>query len=120
TVAGILARGTYRFLTGRPLADGELRTDATWTHRGTRALTARRPSKWHYLTKTERVAVRLAGAGGVTATGYGMLTDPAATTEILHVGGVSVGSAAAFGLAYKATDAALHLRHWHDWVWPLH
>lgn len=120
TALGTMARGTYRFLSGRPLYDGEDRTDATWTHKGTRSHGDRRASWWSYQTKTTRVGARLGGLSAVLASGYGLATDPAATLAGLHGGAVGLGSLGAGVAAFKATDACLAFTHNRDYVWPLH
>lgn len=120
TVAGMAVRGAFRFLSGRPLYDGENRTDATWTHRGTESYGIHRASWWHYQTKTLRVGVRVGTAASAVGVGYGLLTAPEMTVSGLHNGAVGVGTLAAGAVSYKATDKALAYRHDHDYVMPLH
>src|SRR3990172_849495 len=67
-----LPRIAYRLVSGRSL-DGVARTDATYLHPGTRALTETgRASRWAMLPGFKRQAVRLATLPvlAVTATGY--------------------------------------------------
>ncbi|MFJ4343617.1 MULTISPECIES: pRL2-11 [unclassified Streptomyces] len=112
---------SWRFLTGAPM-DGQPRTNATWTHRGTRTERedGRQAHRWDYLARLERAGYRVAGGAAVAGTGYGYAQDPTVTLEALQAGGFTVGSAASAWVGYRLMDGAVTWRHQRDWVWPLH
>lgn len=124
-VLGALATGlpkmAWRFGSGAPM-DGQPRTDATWTHRGTRTERedGRQAHRWDYLARLERAGYRWAGAAGVAGTGYAYSQDPTVTLECLQVGSFGAGTAASAWVGYRLMDGAVTWRHQRDWVWPLH
>nr|WP_173309157.1 pRL2-11 [Streptomyces sp. 44414] len=116
-----LPRTAWRFLSGSPM-DGKPRTDATWTHRGTRTERedGRQAHRWDYLARLERAGFRWAGSAAVGGTGYAYSQDPTMTLEVLQAGGFTTGSAATAWVGYRLMDGAVTWRHQRDWVWPLH
>ncbi|WP_121832186.1 pRL2-11 [Streptomyces sp. S1] len=116
-----LPRTAWRFLSGSPM-DGKPRTDATWTHRGTRTERedGRQAHRWDYLARLERAGFRWAGSAAVGGTGYAYTQDPTMTLEVLQAGGFTAGSAATAWVGYRLMDGAVTWRHQRDWVWPLH
>ncbi|RKN53597.1 pRL2-11, partial [Streptomyces klenkii] len=105
--------------TGAPL-DGKPRTDATWTHRGTRTLHKRAVRRWSHLTRLERMGARWAVTAGTGGTIYAYTQDPTATLACLEAGGLSTASVASAWLAFQGADGVLTWRHRQEWVWPLH
>ncbi|MFE0373716.1 pRL2-11 [Streptomyces tendae] len=118
---GAVPRTAWRFLSGSPM-DGKPRTDATWTHRGTRTERedGRQAHRWDYLARLERAGFRWAGSAAVGGTGYAYSQDPTVTLECLQAGGFTAGSAATAWVGYRLMDGAVTWRHQRDWVWPLH
>lgn len=85
-------RIAYRLVSGRPI-DGRARTDATYLHAGTRALTVTgRTTRWAMLPGYQRAAVRLgvpaAGYGAHTAYGLAPTYTTAAAATLAAVGAV--------------------------------
>lgn len=91
-------RIAYRYLSGRPL-DGLARTDATYLHAGTRALTVTgRASRWAMLPGWKRQAWRVGTPTVFSAAAWAYATHPALTTAsagtlagVATVRGVQVG-----------------------------
>lgn len=112
---------TWRYLSGSTL-DGEPRTNATWTHRGTRTERedGRRANRWDHLSRLERAGVRWVSTAATGGIGYAYVQDPAATLECLQAGGFTAGSAASAWVGYRLMDGAVTWKHQRDWVWPLH
>ncbi|MGY3340962.1 hypothetical protein ACVW0K_007155 [Streptomyces filamentosus] len=111
----------WRYVSGAPM-DGKPRTDATWTHRGTRTARedGRQAHRWDYLSRAERAGVRLAAAAATGGTGYAYVNDPTTTLEALQAGGFTLGSAASAWVGFRLMDGAVTWRHQRDWIWPLH
>lgn len=111
----------WRFATGAPL-DGKPRTDANWSHRGTRSERedGRQAHRWDYLSRAERTGYRWLGSALVGGTGYAYVQDPTATLEALQTAGFTAGTAASAMVGFRLMDGAVTWRHRRDWVWPLH
>jgi hypothetical protein len=113
---GRAARTAWRFASGHHM-DGQHRTDATWTRRGTRPLVAGgRVSPWSMLSRSERAALRLTITTGAGAALWGSQTHPAGTEQSLTAAGGAVALAAGYGSAQWLG----HWRHRREWVRPLH
>jgi hypothetical protein len=110
-----------RFLTGAPM-DGVRRTDATWTHRGTRSTRpdGRAANRWDHLSRWEKIGVRQSFVAAAAGTVYGYINDATATTTGLETSGLAAGSAAAAYVGWRTMDGAITWRHRRDWIWPLH
>jgi hypothetical protein len=111
----------WRALTGHAM-DGEFKTDATWLHRGTRSTRkdGRAASRWHYLSRIERMGVRWGSAAGTGALGYAYVADPETTAQAVEWSGFGLGMTGAAYAGYRMTDRVITWRHYRDWVWPLH
>ncbi|WP_149030697.1 helicase HerA domain-containing protein [Kitasatospora sp. MBT66] len=111
----------WRFFTGDHL-DGKPRTNATWTHRGTKSTRedGRAANKWDHLMRLERMGVRLAASTIAAGTAYEYTQAPEATLLGIEATGLSAASYTAAYMAFRTTDGLLTWRHRRDWVWPLH
>ncbi|WP_019635028.1 helicase HerA domain-containing protein [Actinomadura atramentaria] len=109
----------WRWFSGAAL-DGQRRTDATWTHRGTSPRGDAAPIWWDYLTRWERAGIRTGGTLGIAGLGASAIVAPGATLDGVHYGGTGIGCALALWGGHRLADGLLTWRHRRDWLWPLH
>ena len=114
-MTGTTVRAIYRYTSGAHL-DGARRTDAGWVTRGTRPVQAARVTRWSALSRLERAAVRNGSAAAAGAALWGLQAHTAATEQTL----TSLTAGAAVVTGYRGAEWALNLRHYRDWVRPLH
>lgn len=110
----------WRYLSGKPL-DGRWRTDAGWLHRGNLASgEGATASRWHMLSRFERMAIRLVCLAIVYLTLRGFLTNAKGSLEILEVNSLLALTALGIWVGWRTVDRMMIYRHMRDWVLPTH
>jgi hypothetical protein len=108
-LGGWLARMWWRFVTGNHM-DGEPRTNAGWTARGTQVLTKNgRAGKWAHRPRLERAGIRNGITLGALIALYGLVTAPTLTKLCLTAFAVLLGSWKGLA-AYRWGKALQHNR----------
>jgi hypothetical protein len=104
----------WRWHSGAAL-DGQQRTNATWTKKGTEPLGRVPVVRWHHLPRLHRAGIRTGTTLALTLVLYGLIAAPQFTQAFLATAVVCALAAA----VWRAYGKARSWRHDRDWVNPL-